>query len=293
MAELGAKLPMSSPLDTLALLLRNETIVDRGCGSEQAARALSRWGPLAGTEELSQDSDMTPEPAAYFGYRFPTEVIRHAVWLYHLFSLSFRDVELILAERGVVVSYESIRRWCIRFGTDFATRLRKRRPKPGDTWYMDEVYLRINGELFYLWRAVDQYGVVLDILVQKRRNGTAAKRFFKRLLAGLKYKPRKIVTDGLRSYGVAQREVLPNVRHRTSRYLNNRAENSHGPTRRRERQMQRFKSPEQAQRFLSAHVMIYGHFRPRRHLMTADHYRRSRNKAFRIWRQETCVQMPA
>ena len=135
--------------------------------------------------------------------------------------------------------------------------------------------------------------MVLDILVQDRRNATAAKRFFRRLLAGLQYKPRRIVTDGLRSYGVARREVLPDVRHRTSRYLNNRAENSHRPTRRRERQMQRFKSPQQAQRFLSAHAMIYDHFRPRRHLMRADQYRRARGKAFRIWRQETCVQTAA
>ena len=140
---------------------------------------------------------------------------------------------------------------------------------------------------------MDQNGVVLDILVQARRNATAAKGFFKRLLAGLKYKPKRLVTDGLRSYSVAKREVLPNVRHRTSRYLNNRAENSHRPTRRRERQMQRFKSPEQAQRFLSAHAFIYGHFRPRRHLMTADQYRCTRDKAFRIWQQETCVQLPA
>ena len=155
------------------------------------------------------------------------------------------------------------------------------------------MYLRINGELHYLWRAVDQHGVVLDIVVQGRRNAAAAKRFFQRLLAGLKYKPRRIVTDGLRSYGAARRDVLPEVRHRTSRYLNNRAENSHRPTRRRERQMQRFKSAEQAQRFLSAHGMIYGHFRPRRHLMTADQYRRARDKSFRIRRQETCAQMAA
>jgi len=138
---------------------------------------------------------------------------------------------------------------------------------------------------------VDQNGAVLDILVQGRRNATAAKRFFGRLLAGLRYRPKRIVTDGLRSYGAARREVLPDVRHRTSRYLNSGAENSHRPTRRRERQMQRFKSPEQAQRFLSAHGMIYGHFRPRRHLMTADQYRRARAKAFRVWRQETCVQV--
>ena len=236
---------------------------------------------------------MTPEPTTYPGYRFPAEVIHHAAWLYHVFSLSLRDVELILAERGIAVSHESIRRWCMRFGADVARRLRRRRPRPGDTWHLDEVFLKINGELFYLWRAVDQHGVVLDILVQERRNATAARRFFRRLLAGLRFKPRRIVTDGLRSYGVARREIPPEVRHRTSRYLNNRAENSHGPTRRRERQMQRFKSPEQAQRFLSAHGVIYGHFRPRRHLMTAGEYRRARAKAFRVWRQETCAQAAA
>ncbi len=236
---------------------------------------------------------MSADPATYHSYRFPAAVIQQAVWPYYLFSLSLRDIELILADRGVLVSYETIRRWCVRFGGEFAARLRKRRPKPGDIWHLDEVYLKINGELHYLWRAVDQHGVVLDILVQERRNATAAKRFFKRLLVGLNYQPRKIVTDGLRSYGVAQREILPGVQHRTNRYLNNRAENSHRPTRRRERQMQRFKSPEGAQRFLSAHAMIYGHFRPRRHLMAADQYRCSRGRAFRIWRQETYVQMAA
>ena len=144
------------------------------------------------------------------------------------------------------------------------------------------MFLRINGEQHYLWRAVDQHGVVLDILVQDRRDVTAAKRFFKRLLHGLKYKPRRIVTDGLRSYGVAHRDMMPDVKHRQSRYLNNRAENSRRPIRRRERQMQRFKSPSQAQRFLCAHGIIYSHFRPRRHLMTAQHHRRLRSEAFRI-----------
>jgi putative transposase len=235
--------------------------------------------------------DRTPD--LYRCHRFPGEIISHAVWLYHTFALSFRDVELLLAERGVVLSYESVRRWCLKFGGDFAAGLRRRRPRPGDTWHLDEVFLRINGVLHYLWRAVDQHGVVLDILVQDRRNATAAKRFFRRLLAGLKYQPKRIVTDGLRSYGAAKREVLPEVRHRTSRYLNNRAENSHRPTRRRERQMQRFKSAEQAQRFLSGHAFIYGHFRPRRHLMSAAQYRRVRAKAFRIWREETCAQIAA
>ena len=208
-----------------------------------------------------------------------------------MFSLSLRDIELILAERGVSVTHESIRGWCGKFGAEFAKRLRRRRPRPGDVWHLDEVFIRINGELHYLWRAVDQHGVVLDILVQDRRNATAAKRFFKRLLRGLQYKPRRLVTDGLRSYGVAHREMLPEVRHRKSRYLNNRAENSHRPTRRRERQMQRFKSSSQAQQFLSAHSMIYGHFRPRRHLMPAADYQRARANIFKVWRQETCVQM--
>jgi putative transposase len=153
------------------------------------------------------------------GHRFPAEIITHAVWLYHVFSLSLRDVELLLAERGVVVSYESVRPWCLKFGQRFAIRLRRRRPRPGDIWHLDEVFIRINGVQHYLWRAVDHHGVVLDILVQDRRNAAAAKRFFKRLLHGLQYKPRRLITDGLRSYAAAKREVLPRVRHRTSRYL--------------------------------------------------------------------------
>jgi putative transposase len=236
---------------------------------------------------------MKRPPDPRYRHRFPAEIISHAVWLYHVFSLSFRDVELLLAERGVLVSYETVRRWCKKFGQIFAGRMRRRRPRPGDKWHMDEVFIRIQGTQHYLWRAVDQDGVVLDILVQPRRDAKAAKRFFKRLLAGLQYEPRVIVTDKLKSYGVAQREVLPGIEHRQSRYLNNRAENSHRPTRRRERQMQRFKSPAQAQQFLSAHGFIYGHFRPRRHLMSASSYRKIRARAFSLWRWETCVQYVA
>ena len=232
---------------------------------------------------------MKKPPSPHYRHRFPAELISHAVWLYHVFSLSLRDVELILAERGVVVSYESIRRWCLKFGASFANNLRRRRPRPGDKRHMDEVFIRIHGEQRYLWRAVDQNGVVLDVLVQSRRDATAAKRFFKRLLKGLDYSPRVIITDKLKSYGVAKRELLPDVEHRQSRYLNNRAENSHRPTRRRERQMQRFKSTRQAQHFLFAHALIYGHSRPRRHLMTADHYRSVRAMAFRVWDEETCA----
>src|SRR5271163_3001323 len=236
---------------------------------------------------------MKTPPDPHYRHRFPAEIISHAVWLYHVFSLSLRDVELLLAERGVVVSYESVRRWCLKFGPSFADKMRRRRPRPGDTWHLDEVFLRINGEQHYLWRAVDQHGVVLDILVQDRRNAAAAKRFFRRLLHGLRYKPRRVITDGLRSYGAAKREVLPKVRHRTSRYLNNRAENSHRPTRRRERQMQRFKSSRQAQDFLSAQAFIYGHFHPHRHLLAGNSYRAIRTETFNIWQQETCAQQVA
>ena len=182
-------------------------------------RALPRWGSLPETVRLGQARGVTTDAAIYPAYHFPAEIISHAVWLYHVFSLSLRDVELILAERGIMVTHESIRRWDLKFGPAFAGRLRRRHPRPGDTWHLDEVYLRINGQLHYLWRAVDQHGVVLDILVQERRNASSAKRFFKRLLKGLRYKPRHLATDGLRSYGVAHRELLPDVRHRTSRYF--------------------------------------------------------------------------
>jgi putative transposase len=230
---------------------------------------------------------LPPDP--HYRHRFPAEIISHAVWLYHVFSLSPRDVELPLAERGVVVSYETVRRWCKKFAASFADRIRRRRPRPGDKWHMDEVFIRIQGVQHYLWRAVDQNGVVLDIHVQIRRNANAAKRFFRRLLKDLQYVSRVIVTDKVQSYGAAQRQLLPSVEHRQSRYLNNRAENSHRPTRRRERHMQRFKSSPQAERFLSARAFIYGHFHPRRHRMAADRYRASRAMAFKVWRQETCA----
>src|SRR5882762_413764 len=232
---------------------------------------------------------MKSPPDPHYRHRFPAEIISRAVWLYHVFSLSLRDVELILAERGIVVSYETVRRWWQKFGATFASRLRRRRPRPGDKWHLDEVFIRIQGVQHDLWRAVDQDGVVLDILVQPRRDANAAKRFFRRLLKNFQYVPRVIVTDKLRSYGMAQRQLLPNVEHRQSRYLNKRAENSHRPTRRRERQMQRFKSPEQVQDFLSVRSFIYGHFHPRRHLLPADSYREIRTVAFNIWQHETCT----
>jgi putative transposase len=227
----------------------------------------------------------------YRGFRFPAEVIEHAVWLYHCSSLSLRNVELILAARGIVVSYESIREWSLRFVRLFANKLKRRRSRPGDKWHMDEVFVRIRGKLHYLWRAVDQEGRVLDILVQSRRNTCAAKRFFRKLLRGLQYVPRVIITNKLRSYGAAKREILPGVEHRQSRYLNNRIEASHQPTRRRERQMQRFKSARHAQRFLSAHSRIHSHFQLRPHRLTANQYRAARDLAFRGWHEIIGVAM--
>jgi len=225
--------------------------------------------------------------ARYKGYRYPIEVVGHAVWLYHRFALSLRDVEELMLARGVVVSYETIRSWCARFGPDYANKLRRRRSRPGDKWHLDEVFVKINGITHYLWRAVDQHGDVLDILVQSRRNAAAAKRFFRQLLKGQQYVPRVIVTDKLASYGAAHRELLPSVTHRRSKYLNNRAENSHQPTRIRERVMKRFASPGQAQRFLFAFSHIRGYFRPRRHLISAPQWRAEMTARFAVWDEIT------
>ena len=230
---------------------------------------------------------------SYRGYRFPATVISHCVWLYFRFSPSYRDVEEMMAERGVVVSYETIREWCQKFGQAYAKRLRIRRGRLGDRWHLDEVFLRINGRLQYLWRAVDQDGEVLDILVQPRRSRQAAKKFFRKLLKGLRYVPRVIITDKLKSYGAAKREILPGVEHRQSRYLNNRCENSHRPTRQREYRMQGFKSAGHAQRFLSAYGPIAQHFRPRRHLLSALAYREEMKNRFARWAQITGTEQAA
>ena len=172
---------------------------------------------------------MTTATPSYKGHRYPVEIINHCVWLYFRFPLSFREVEELMLVRGVAVSYETIRRWCAKFGQAYANQLRRRRPRPGDKWHLYEVFVGINGRLRYLWRAVDQHGNVLDVLVQSRRNAVAAKRFFRKLLKGLRYVPRVLVTDKLSSYQVAHREPMSSVEHRRSRYLNNRAENSHQP----------------------------------------------------------------
>jgi putative transposase len=162
---------------------------------------------------------------SYKGFRFPAEIISHCVWLYHRFSLSFREIEEMMLERGIIVSHETIRQWCAKFGQTYANGLRGRRARPGDKWHVDEVFIKIRGKTHYLWRAVDQHGNVLDILVTSRRDTRAATRFFRKLLTGLEYVPRVLVTDKLRSYGAARCRVLRSVEHRQSKYLNNRAEN--------------------------------------------------------------------
>ena len=204
---------------------------------------------------------------SYKRHRFPPNIISYAVWLYFRFNLSHRDIEDLLAQRGILVSYESIRLWCIKFGRIYARRLKRRHHGYGDTFYIDEVFVKINGKQHYLWRAVDQEGEVIDVFLQSRRDGAAAKRFFKRLLRGQGGAPREIVTDKLRSYGVAHRALIPETIHNTARYANNRAELSHQPTRVRERGMRRFKSTAQAQQFLTIHATVYNLFNLGRHLV--------------------------
>jgi putative transposase len=219
----------------------------------------------------------------YKRYRFPPEIIQYAVWLYYRFNLSHRDIEDLLAERGINVSYEAIRLWCNKFGPKYATRLRRKHQGYGDTFFIDKVFIKIDGIQHYLWRSVDQDGEVIDVFLQKRRDGDAAKRFFKRLLRKSQGEPRKIVTDKLRSYGVAHRELIPDTIHDTSQYANNRAELSHQPTRVRERGMRKFKTMDQAQRFVTVHAAVYNLFNLGRHLVSANHYRNLRVGAFSEW----------
>ncbi len=223
----------------------------------------------------------------YKRHRFPPEIIQYAVWLYHRFNLSHRDIEDLLAERGITVSYEAIRLWCNKFGLKCVRRLKKKHQGFGDTFFIDEVFVKIDGKQHYLWRAVDQDGEVVDVLLQRRRDGKAAKRFFKRLLKANRMEPRKIVTDKLRSYGVAHRDLIPDTIHDTSQYANNRAELSHQPTRVRERVMRRFKSMRQAQRFLTVHAAVYNLFNLGRHLVSAKNYRFFRLRAFASWKYAT------
>src|SRR6266850_1344225 len=225
----------------------------------------------------------------YHRHRFPVEIISHSVWLYFRFALSFRDVEEMLAMRGVCLSYETVREWCLKFGQTSANGLRHKSPRTGDRWHLDEVFLKINGRLYYLWRAVDQDGDVLDILVQSRRDKKAAKKFFRKLLKGLRYVPRVIITDKLKSYSAARAELMSSVEHHQHKYQNNRAENSHQPTRLRERVMRRFKSAGHAQRCLSTFGIITSHFRVGGHLNRASAYRVVMKSRFGLWEKAICV----
>ena len=229
----------------------------------------------------------SPACPSYAGLRFPAEVISHAVWLYFRFPLSLRMVDELLAARGIFVSHETVRQWARKFGQVFANQIRRRLPRAGDKWHMDGVVITISGVKHWLWRAVDQTGRVLDILVQSRRDTRAAKRLMRKLLKRQCRAPRVMITDKLASYGAARREGMPSVEHRRHKGLNNRAENSHRPTRRRERQMKRFKSPGQAQRFLSAHDGISNLFHLRRHQVPAAQHRAARTQAFQVWAEIT------
>lgn len=228
----------------------------------------------------------------YPRHRFPAEIISHCVWLYFRFNLSSRNVEEIMAVRGVVLTYESVREWCLKFGQTYANDLR-RRPQPGDRWHIDEVFIKIGGRMHYLWRAVDQDGEVLGILVQRHRNKKAAKNSHAALLKDLRYVPRVIVTDKLRSYSAAKAEIIPGVGHRLHKGENNRAENSHQPTRLREKAMRRFKSAGHAQRFLSAFSIISSHFLPGRHLYGAAGYREVMQLRFTAWEEVSCARLAA
>ena len=220
---------------------------------------------------------------SYARHRFPPEIIQYAVWLYFRFPLSYRDVEDLLAERGIDVSYETVRRWALKFGQIYAQQLRKTRPCPDVRWHLDEVFVSINGKRSYLWRAVDSEGEVLEILVQSRRNKRAALKLMRKLLKKQGFVPDAVVTDKLPSYGAALRELNLSRHHDFGGRKNNRAENSHLAVRQRERRMQRFKSPGSAQRFLSTHAAIYNTFNVQRHLVSRKTLRHFRGEAMSTW----------
>ena len=221
---------------------------------------------------------------SYRRHRFPPVIIQHAVWLYCRFTLSYRDVEDLLAERGLDISYETVRRWVLKFGRAYARRIQRRRPRPTERWHLDEMVVVIRGRRFYLWRAVDSEGEVLDFLIQSKRNKAAALKMMRKLLKNQGFAPRVVVTDKLRSYASAFRELGLSAQHEQGLRKNNRAENSHQPVRRRERKMQRFKSAGSAQRFLSAHAAVYNNFNIQRHLISRPTLRIFREEAMRSWR---------
>jgi putative transposase len=228
------------------------------------------------------------KPVSYKRHRFPPDVIRHAVWLYFRFTLSLRDVEELLAQRGSEVSYETIRCWTRKFGRLYAWNLRRSRFKPNGRWHLDEMVVKVGGKRMWLWRDVDEEGEVLDVLLQKRRNKRAALKLLRKLLKNTGLHPETITTDGLASYRAAMRELALTKRHRPSGMrANNRAENSQLPIRRRERKRQKSKSQGSAQRFLSTHAAVYNAFNNQQHLISRPTLRRFRATAHQTWAAAT------
>jgi putative transposase len=228
---------------------------------------------------------MNSARSRYHGHRFPPEIIGYAVWVYHRFCLSFRDVEDLLAERGIIVSYEAIRQWCSKFGPDYARRLKKKQGRLGDTWYLDELFIRINGQQQYLWRAVDQDGDVIDILLQSRRDQRAAERFLRRLLRGQGKQPFRIITDKLKSYAAAGRTILPGVTHDTQQSGRNFA-SAHSDVRTTNALIQITPT--------SSTLSITPRCRPEsvciaRHLLRSTHHRLLRSRSFEVWRTVTAA----
>jgi len=232
---------------------------------------------------------MQTEKTSYKRHRFPPQIIAHSVWLYVRFNLSLREVEELMLERGVDVSYETIRRWTVKFGPLIAHVLRRRQPRPGDVWHLDEVVVKIAGRSYWLWRAVDQHGVVLEEILQSKRNKRAAKRLLVKLMKRWGVMPKRIITDKLRSYGAAKREVAPGLDHWSHKGLNNRAENSHLPFRKRERAMQGFRSPGGLQRFVSIHSATRNCFSVPARRRSALTIRYHRLEALEAWKSAANV----
>jgi putative transposase len=230
---------------------------------------------------------MTRTP--YRGFRFPKAIIQHVVWLYARFTLSLRDVEELLAERGITVSYETIRVWVARFGPLIARRLRRQRGRPSDRWHLDEMFVRIGGRQIYLWRAIDAEGEILDVLVQGKRDKRAALRLMRKLLKKQGIAPTTLVTDRLSAYRAAARALGRSAEHIRGKRKNNRAESSHVPIRRRERKMQGFRSAGSAQRFLALHAAVANTFTTCRHLISAKTHRLLRGEAFDAWHQAAAL----
>jgi putative transposase len=233
---------------------------------------------------------MNSTTPAYKYHRFPIDIVARAVWLYFRFNVSLREVEEMMLERGVAVSYETIRRWCRTHGADYARRLCRKSPKPSDIWHLDELVVRINGKKCWLWRAVDQDGYVLDEIVHTRRNTKAAKRLLTRLLKKQGMAPKRMVTDKLRSYGAARRHVMPEVEHRSHKGLNNRAENSHLPFRKRERTRQGFRSIASLQQFVPIFSAVRNLFVPSQTNRSATQVRNHRRQAIAEWK---AISVPA